>query len=245
MTESLLMQNAEENIAVLRKLGQEGVRIAVDDFGTGYSSLSYLRQLPIDTLKIDRSFVRDIETDPEDAAIIQAIVAMAHCLGLRVTAEGVETRGQLEALRGWAATSTRAICSASRCRRWRSPRASSRRTSSIFACPTLKASSLRLNRRGATRDPQRKSVPRRLSVCVNRAARIATWSASRSIAPSPLAGEGWGEGTAGAAPHEATRVTRRASALQVRCHASDSLRLSSSSAGPLRLCASAVQPDGR
>jgi diguanylate cyclase (GGDEF)-like protein/PAS domain S-box-containing protein len=98
MTESLLIQNAEENIAVLRKLGQEGMRIAVDDFGTGYSSRSYLRQLPIDTLKIDRSFVRDIETDPEDAAIIQAIVAMAHSLGLQVTAEGVETRGQLEAL---------------------------------------------------------------------------------------------------------------------------------------------------
>jgi diguanylate cyclase (GGDEF)-like protein/PAS domain S-box-containing protein len=98
MTESLLIHNAEENIAVLRKLGQEGMRIAVDDFGTGYSSLSYLRQLPIHTLKIDRSFVRDIETDPEDAAIIQAIVAMAHSLGLQVTAEGVETRGQLEAL---------------------------------------------------------------------------------------------------------------------------------------------------
>jgi diguanylate cyclase (GGDEF)-like protein/PAS domain S-box-containing protein len=98
MTESMLVQNAEENIAVLRKLGQEGMRIAVDDFGTGYSSLSYLRQLPIDTLKIDRSFVRDIEADPEDAAIIQAIVAMAHSLGLHVTAEGVETRGQLEAL---------------------------------------------------------------------------------------------------------------------------------------------------
>jgi diguanylate cyclase (GGDEF)-like protein/PAS domain S-box-containing protein len=98
MTESLLIQNADENIAVLRKLGDEGVRIAVDDFGKGYSSLSYLRQLPIDTLKIDRSFLRDIEHDSEDVAIIQAIVAMAHSLGLQVTAEGVETRGQLDAL---------------------------------------------------------------------------------------------------------------------------------------------------
>jgi diguanylate cyclase (GGDEF)-like protein/PAS domain S-box-containing protein len=98
MTESLLVQNADENIAVLRKLGQDGVRIAVDDFGTGYSSLSYLRQLPIDALKIDRSFVRDIERDPEDMEIIRAIVAMAHSLGLQVTAEGVETRGQLDAL---------------------------------------------------------------------------------------------------------------------------------------------------
>ena len=98
MTESLLLHNAEENIAVLRKLGQDGVRIAVDDFGIGYSSLAYLRQLPIDSLKIDRSFVRDIETDPEDAAIIHAVVAMAHSLELQVTAEGVETRGQLEAL---------------------------------------------------------------------------------------------------------------------------------------------------
>jgi diguanylate cyclase (GGDEF)-like protein/PAS domain S-box-containing protein len=98
MTESLLIQNAEENIAVLRRLGDEGVRIAVDDFGKGYSSLSYLRQLPIDALKIDRSFVRDIERDSEDVAIIRAIVAMAHSLGLQVTAEGVETRGQLDAL---------------------------------------------------------------------------------------------------------------------------------------------------
>jgi len=98
MTESLLLHNADENIAMLRKLGHDGVRIAVDDFGTGYSSLAYLRQLPIDTLKIDRSFVRDLESDPEDAAIIHAIVAMAHSLGLLVTAEGVETRTQLEAL---------------------------------------------------------------------------------------------------------------------------------------------------
>jgi EAL domain-containing protein (putative c-di-GMP-specific phosphodiesterase class I) len=99
MTESLLLEKPEEHIAVLRRLGQDGVRIAVDDFGTGFSSLQYLRQLPIDALKIDRSFVRDIETDPEDAAIIHAVVAMAHSLELQVTAEGVETRGQLEALR--------------------------------------------------------------------------------------------------------------------------------------------------
>jgi diguanylate cyclase (GGDEF)-like protein/PAS domain S-box-containing protein len=98
MTESLLLHNADENIAVLRRLGKDGVRIAVDDFGTGYSSLSYLRQLPIDTLKIDRSFVRDIEIDSEDAAIVHAVVAMGHSLELQVTAEGVETRGQLEAL---------------------------------------------------------------------------------------------------------------------------------------------------
>jgi diguanylate cyclase (GGDEF)-like protein len=98
MTESLLLHNADENIAMLRKLGKDGVRIAVDDFGTGYSSLAYLRQLPIDTLKIDRTFVRDIESDPEDVAIIQAIVAMGHSLGLQVTAEGVELLGQLHAL---------------------------------------------------------------------------------------------------------------------------------------------------
>jgi EAL domain-containing protein (putative c-di-GMP-specific phosphodiesterase class I) len=106
MTESLLAHNHEEIIAVLRKLGHDGVRIAVDDFGTGYSSLSYLRQLPIDTLKIDRSFVRDLETDPEDMAIVQAIIAMGHSLGLRVAAEGVETRGQLETLAGLGSTST-------------------------------------------------------------------------------------------------------------------------------------------
>ncbi|MEO8156476.1 MAG: EAL domain-containing protein [Betaproteobacteria bacterium] len=99
MTESVLLKNVNENVAVLRRLGQAGVRMAVDDFGTGYSSLAYLKQLPIDTLKIDRSFVRDIETDPDDAAIIQAIIAMAHGLDLRVTAEGVETAGQLAALR--------------------------------------------------------------------------------------------------------------------------------------------------
>ena len=99
MTESMLLKNVDENIAVLRKLGKLGTSLAVDDFGTGYSSLAYLKQLPIDTLKIDRTFVRDIESDADDAAIIKAIIAMAHSLDLRVTAEGVETQGQLAALR--------------------------------------------------------------------------------------------------------------------------------------------------
>ncbi|MDQ3195403.1 MAG: EAL domain-containing protein [Pseudomonadota bacterium] len=98
MTESLLLQNIEENLAILRKLGQLGTRISIDDFGTGYSSLSYLKRLPIDTIKIDRSFVRDIESDSDDAAIVSAIVAMARSLQLRVVAEGVETDGQFAAM---------------------------------------------------------------------------------------------------------------------------------------------------
>jgi len=99
LTESMLLKNVDENIAVLRRLGKLGTHLAVDDFGTGYSSLAYLKQLPIATLKIDRTFVRDIETDSDDAAIIEAIIAMAHGLDVRVTAEGVETKGQMEALR--------------------------------------------------------------------------------------------------------------------------------------------------
>jgi diguanylate cyclase (GGDEF)-like protein/PAS domain S-box-containing protein len=99
MTESLLLQNADENISVLNELGRRQIRIAVDDFGTGYSSLSYLKQLPIDTLKIDRSFTRNLPDDHEGTVIVRAIVAMAHSLGLRVTAEGVETKEQLALLR--------------------------------------------------------------------------------------------------------------------------------------------------
>jgi diguanylate cyclase (GGDEF)-like protein len=99
ITESVLMQNVEATAEALRALSESGVEVSLDDFGTGYSSLSYLKRFPIDVLKIDRSFVRDILTDADDAAIASAIISMAHSLGIQVVAEGVETREQLEFLR--------------------------------------------------------------------------------------------------------------------------------------------------
>jgi diguanylate cyclase (GGDEF)-like protein len=98
ITESAIMKNAEENAIILHKLKEMGVSLAIDDFGTGYSSLSYLKHFPISRLKIDRSFVRDITTNPDDAAIAEIIIAMAQTLKLSVIAEGVETRAQMELL---------------------------------------------------------------------------------------------------------------------------------------------------
>ncbi|MFY3382937.1 putative bifunctional diguanylate cyclase/phosphodiesterase [Paracidovorax sp. MALMAid1276] len=94
LTETVLMENVEADTHTLHRLGQLGIHLAVDDFGTGYSSLAYLRQLPMGRLKIDRSFVKDLPHQEHSRAIVSAIVAMAHGLGLHVTAEGVETREQ-------------------------------------------------------------------------------------------------------------------------------------------------------
>jgi diguanylate cyclase (GGDEF)-like protein/PAS domain S-box-containing protein len=96
VTERVLMSGHAENVATLKAIGELGVRFAIDDFGTGYSSLAYLRQLPIDKLKIDRSFLRAIDTDSADEAIVRAITALAGTLGIAVAAEGVETSAQLE-----------------------------------------------------------------------------------------------------------------------------------------------------
>lgn len=99
ITESVLMKDAESTIGMLRALKSMGVRIAVDDFGTGYSSLSYLKRFPIDILKIDKSFVRDLTSNEDDKAIVRAIVAIARTLRLSTVAEGVETSGQADFLR--------------------------------------------------------------------------------------------------------------------------------------------------
>lgn len=99
ITESLLLDNEKPAILTLNRLQEMGIRVSIDDFGTGYSSLSYLKKLPIDKIKIDRSFITDLVNDPADAAITQAIISMAHHLNIRVVAEGVETVAQLAFLR--------------------------------------------------------------------------------------------------------------------------------------------------
>ena len=100
LTETLLVDDIEETTAKMIKLKQLGVGFALDDFGTGYSSLSYLKRMPLDQLKIDQSFVRDLMTDPNDAAIALAVITLGHSLGLAVIAEGVETQAQHDYLHG-------------------------------------------------------------------------------------------------------------------------------------------------
>ncbi len=99
ITESMLMEDTDHTLTVLQQLRDMGVHLSIDDFGTGYSSLAYLKRMPINTLKIDRSFVKDITTDASDAAVVQTIIAMAHNLNLSVVAEGTETAEQVNFLR--------------------------------------------------------------------------------------------------------------------------------------------------
>ena len=99
LTESILMQDAKSSEFVLESLKAMGMQLAIDDFGTGYSSLSYLKRFPINTLKIDQSFVRDIADDADDASIVSAMIGMGKSLKQRVIAEGVETEAQLSFLR--------------------------------------------------------------------------------------------------------------------------------------------------
>jgi len=99
ITESLIMEDVTHNIASLQAIRAMGVRIAVDDFGTGFSSLSYLSKLPLDTLKIDRSFIVDMTSGPEGLALVSTVINLAHSLKLNVVAEGVETEEQSRLLR--------------------------------------------------------------------------------------------------------------------------------------------------
>jgi EAL domain-containing protein (putative c-di-GMP-specific phosphodiesterase class I) len=98
ITENLLMENMEQNIEKLQKFTELGVDIVIDDFGTGYSSLSYLAKLPVSALKIDRSFIFDLETNSKNMSIVTAIISLARSLNLKVIAEGVETEQQLQLL---------------------------------------------------------------------------------------------------------------------------------------------------
>ena len=99
ITESLLMESQQQACAVLAQLQAMGVTTAVDDFGTGYSSLAYLRALPIDHLKIDRAFIKDLPNDDDAVAVARAIIDLGHALGFRITAEGIETQEQYDFLR--------------------------------------------------------------------------------------------------------------------------------------------------
>ena len=99
ITESLMMENVDEAVRTLLQLKESGVKLSIDDFGTGYSSLSYLRHFPLDFLKIDQSFIRDMLTDANGAAIVRSIITLGHSLQFQIIAEGVETAPQRDYLR--------------------------------------------------------------------------------------------------------------------------------------------------
>jgi EAL domain-containing protein (putative c-di-GMP-specific phosphodiesterase class I) len=117
ITESVIMQNAESSLELMKRLTDIGIRFSIDDFGTGYSSLSYLRRFVTSQLKIDRSFILDMEHSEDARAIVGAIVKLAHALGMRVVAEGVENPRNTAICKHWAAMKSRVFCSPNRCHR--------------------------------------------------------------------------------------------------------------------------------
>jgi EAL domain-containing protein (putative c-di-GMP-specific phosphodiesterase class I) len=117
ITESLIVSNSDVTLSVFRELNELGVKVSIDDFGTGYSSLSYLKHFPVYKLKIDRSFVRDVMVDADDAAITSTIISMAKILGLKVIAEGVERPEQVEYRQSQPCDEAKDTFSANPCRR--------------------------------------------------------------------------------------------------------------------------------
>jgi predicted signal transduction protein with EAL and GGDEF domain len=116
ITESALAEKPEEALAVLNRLRELGLRLAIDDFGTGYSSLAHLKRFPLDLLKIDQGFIRDIPHSADDMTISSSVIALGHAMGLKVLAEGVETQEQLSSCSKKAVTTFRAISAAGPCR---------------------------------------------------------------------------------------------------------------------------------
>ena len=98
ITESVILADTKRALKTINELDMMGIKISIDDFGTGYSSLAYLKEIPVDELKIDKSFVMDVEENDNDAVIVKSTIDLAHNLGLKVTAEGVETKGALDLL---------------------------------------------------------------------------------------------------------------------------------------------------
>jgi EAL domain-containing protein (putative c-di-GMP-specific phosphodiesterase class I) len=161
VTESMVMRNVSRAVKVLDAIQSRGIRLAIDDFGTGYSSMSLMKQFPIDTIKIDRSFVRDLPNDSEDQAITQAIISMGKALGMTVVAEGVETVEQQAFLRSHACDEMQGYL-------FSKPLPPAQLASLLRSTPMLMSPPLQPTADDATGKPGRRSKPRGTSVRMSR-----------------------------------------------------------------------------
>ncbi|MDP1883715.1 MAG: EAL domain-containing protein, partial [Bradyrhizobium sp.] len=161
VTESMVMRNVSRAVKVLDAIQSRGIRLAIDDFGTGYSSMSLMKQFPIDTIKIDRSFVRDLPSDSEDQAITQAIISMGKALGMTVIAEGVETVEQQAFLRSHACDEMQGYL-------FSKPLPPAQLASLLRSAPVLVSPPLQPAAGDVTAKPGRRSKPGRTSARVSR-----------------------------------------------------------------------------